>query len=152
MVDDTINSMALLRFFSTKCPYSDLDTQYRYGTNETLKNAPITRDENENMVMTFPVWNEWTTPDEEFYTHPFAGLIRFPEQTGNLHNKAVSDCKDGNVVYTIDNNYRLKAIEAEIYVDASSYNLDVEIEFSDYNNVLPLNIPAYTTVQPTTAE
>ena len=149
MVDDTINSMALLRFFNNEYTYNDGSNKFL--PLDTIGTAPITRDENGNMAITFPKWKECQTTDEVLDMHPVAGLIRFPEKTGDLHTISTNSCNGGNVVYTVDNNYRLKTIEADI-VSGSKYDLHVEIEFSDYNNVLPLNIPAYTTVQPITAE
>lgn len=136
MLNDTVSSIALLRFF---------DTRYTFKNTDTVSLVPITRCEDGSIMMTFPVWSKWVTSDEELRAHPFAGLIRFPERTGELHNVTLESA-NGNVAYTLNADYSLKAIDADIVSD-NGYDLHVTIRFSDWNNVLPIIVPPYTSAQ-----
>lgn len=148
MIDDTTESFSLIHFFDTGDIFGNT---YTRSEKTTIMTAPITRGEDGSIVMTFPEWNERKVDNDRlmyddyqtFNNKPFAGLIRFPEKSYELERRSSAD---GNVVYTFDNNYFLTGIEADIFVKGF-YDIHVSIEFSNWNNVLPIEVPEYTVVE-----
>lgn len=132
----SLRSIGLLRFLST---------EYTFRQDDSVNTADITVMENGDLVMKMPTWSDWITSDSTLATNGFAGLIRFPDKASKLHNEAFAYCKDGNAVYTFDKNYNLKNITADIYTGEYGYDLHIEINFGNWNNVPEIIVPNYTT-------
>lgn len=139
----TLHSIGLLRFLST---------EYTFRQDDSINTADITVLENGDLVMTMPTWSDWITSDTILASNGFAGLIRFPDKASKLHNEAFAYCKDGNAVYTFDKNYNLKNITADIFTGEYGYDLHIEINFGNWNNVPEIIVPNYTTAPISTTE
>lgn len=127
-----VYNLAVLRF---------LNPEYKFKEAETLNTVTPVRNENGNIIVTFPAWKEWETLDKDFRQHPFTGLIRIPNRTGDLFETDIK--QRGNPTYTFDTNYNLKSIESDII--GSYYNVHLTLDFSNWNNVAPITLPEYET-------
>lgn len=128
-----------------------IDPSYEYAETDTINTAPIARNENGDITMTFPTWNEWITSDRSIESHLFDNILICPSHAGNtewkdpISNKEFYDT-DGGAVYTFDNDYNLKSVEIDIK-SGSKYDLHVSIEFSNWNNVAPIEVPEYVAAE-----
>lgn len=142
MVIDTIKSYALLTF---------IDPDYTYEDDDPMATATSARDENGNIVMTFPEWDEWLTLDTRF-NRPNEKIIfnalnsLFRANVGNHPSTDISYRPKGNAVYTFDNDYNIKSIEGNMETNTEKFHFT--IEFSNWNNVAPIEVPEYETIRP----
>lgn len=72
------------------------------------------------------------------YFSPYNG-----EWTDLLRDEWATDTNGDGATYIFDNDYNLKGIEADI-ISGNKYNFHVSIEFSNWNNVAPIEVPEYT--------
>lgn len=142
MIIDTIKSYALLTF---------IDPDYTYEDDDPMATATSARDENGDIVMTFPEWDEWLTINTQF-NRPNQRIIDdalyslFRANVGNHPSTDIGDHPKGNAVYTFDSDYNIKSIEGNMETDVKKFHFTVE--FSNWNNVAPIEVPEYETIRP----
>lgn len=142
MVIDTIKSYALLTF---------IDPDYTYEDDDPMATATSARDENGDIVMTFPEWDEWLTINTQFDRKNQRIIDRalnslFYANVGKHPSADIGDHPKGNAVYTFDNDYNIKSIEGDMETDVNKFHFTVE--FSNWNNVAPIEVPEYETIRP----
>lgn len=144
MVIDTIKSYALLTF---------IDPDYTYEDDDPMATATSARDENGNIVMTFPEWDEWfaintrfNRPNERIINDALDSLFR--TNIGNHPSTSINrrPSPNGNAVYTFDSDYNIKSIEGDMETNVNKFHFTVE--FSNWNNVAPIEVPEYETIRP----